>query len=51
MKDTETILPQEIQQGYMPVFEPTKFPSSTMTPSFFLKKILLVPLNLSSYTL
>ena len=34
-KDTETILPQDKQQGCKLGFVPTKFPSSRMTRSFF----------------
>ena len=34
-KDTETILPQDKQQGCKLGFAPTKFPSSRMTRSFF----------------
>ena len=40
IKDTETILFQEEQHGYRLLFGPTKFPSSSMTPLFFCKKIL-----------
>ena len=34
-KDTETILPQDKQQGCELGFVPTKYPSSRMTRSFF----------------
>ena len=48
-KDTEPILPQDKQQGCRLAFVPTKFPSSSMTPSFFLVKILHFLKNVLSY--
>ena len=40
IEDTETILLREEQHGYRLLFGPTKFPSSSMMPSSFCKKIL-----------
>ena len=40
IKDTKAILLQEVQQGCIVVFVPTKFPSSSMTPSFFCQNYL-----------